>query len=227
MNIAKNEVPDGGVATQSPAVSSIPWVSLLWFAALMALIYTTVVWRLAQDWMIDEDMGHGFFVPLVVGYIVWQERDKWINLRSKPNYVLSSFFLIWGGAQLIVATVGAEFFLARTALIITLVGILFGMGGIRLVRAQLFVLFLLCFMIPLPAIIYSQITLRLQLFASSVAEAILTLIGIPVLPGNCRWSRPAAASARFSRFRSSLWSTESSSRSGIGFERFCSFQPSR
>ena len=36
-------------------------------------------------------------------------------------------------------------------------------------------------MIPIPAIIYNQITFPLQLFASAVAEAVLSIIGIPVL----------------------------------------------
>jgi exosortase len=36
-------------------------------------------------------------------------------------------------------------------------------------------------MVPLPAIIYNQITFPLQILASRVAEAALSLIGIPVL----------------------------------------------
>lgn len=36
-------------------------------------------------------------------------------------------------------------------------------------------------MIPIPAIIYNRITFPLQLFASSVAETILMVVGIPVL----------------------------------------------
>jgi exosortase len=42
-------------------------------------------------------------------------------------------------------------------------------------------MFLLIFMFPIPAIIYSRITLPLQLFASSVAETVLNFIGTPVL----------------------------------------------
>jgi exosortase len=36
-------------------------------------------------------------------------------------------------------------------------------------------------MIPIPAMIYARITLPLQLFASRVAETVLSLFGIPVL----------------------------------------------
>jgi exosortase len=53
-------------------------------------------------------------------------------------------------------------------------------GGKPLVKVLLFPLLLLPFMIPIPAIVYTQITFPLQLFASSVAEFTLGLINIPV-----------------------------------------------
>jgi exosortase len=49
------------------------------------------------------------------------------------------------------------------------------------VRALAFPLFLLLFMIPIPQIVYAQITLPLQLFASTVAANTLNLVGIPAL----------------------------------------------
>jgi exosortase len=51
----------------------------------------------------------------------------------------------------------------------------------RALRILSFPLFLLWFMIPIPAIIYNQITLPLQFLASEVAEKVLGLLGIPVL----------------------------------------------
>jgi exosortase len=55
------------------------------------------------------------------------------------------------------------------------------MGGTAAIRALLFPLLLLPFMIPIPTVIYNQITFPLQLFASQVAEYCLLLINIPVL----------------------------------------------
>ena len=48
-------------------------------------------------------------------------------------------------------------------------------------RALLFPLLLLPFMIPIPELIYNQITFPLQLFASQVAEFVLGVFQIPVL----------------------------------------------
>jgi exosortase len=55
------------------------------------------------------------------------------------------------------------------------------LGGTALVRELSFPLLLLPFMIPLPTVIYNQITFPLQLFASAVAEKSLEVLNVPVL----------------------------------------------
>jgi exosortase len=89
--------------------------------------------------------------------------------------------MAWGGLQGYFGMLGAELFLQRTSFLITRVGLLLVMGGISLIKELLFPLLLLPFMIPIPAVIYNQITFPLQLFASQVAETVLGLVGIPVL----------------------------------------------
>jgi len=80
-----------------------------------------------------------------------------------------------------VATLGAELFLARTAIVLSIIGAVWFLGGTQRLKILGFPLFLLFFMVPIPAIIYNQITFPLQLLASRAAEWALMLIGIPVL----------------------------------------------
>ena len=162
------------------ASKKISWVAIAWFAILLAVCYLPVLERLGSQWMNDEDMGHGLFVPIVAAYIAWQRRDVLAKLTFQPNY-WGLLLILWGAVQLFIGTLGAELFLQRTALLFSLAGILLVIGGTRLVRELAFPLCLLIFMIPIPRIIYTQITFPLQLFASSVAERTLDLIGIPVL----------------------------------------------
>ena len=135
---------------------------------------------MAAEWYTDDDMSHGFFVPAVAGYIIWQRRDELLRLPVQGS-AWGIPVIVWGGIQLILGTIGAEMFVSRTAFVITLVGIILYLGGSRLLRELAFPLFLLVFMIRIPAIIFKQITFPLQLFASEVAENALTLLGIPVL----------------------------------------------
>lgn len=159
---------------------AIPWVSLGWFAALLVLCYAPVLARLVKQWNEDEDMGHGFFVPVIAGWIAWQNRHELFNgpLKSSP---LGLVLVCFGALQLYIGTLGAELFLSRTAIIESLVGVVLFLGGWHAIRVLAFPLFLLVFMVPIPTVIYNQITFPLQLFASQVAAFALELIGIPVL----------------------------------------------
>ncbi|MCL5742646.1 MAG: exosortase [Acidobacteria bacterium] len=89
--------------------------------------------------------------------------------------------VIYGALQLWIGTLGVELFLSRTAFVISLSGIILLLGGTRYLRALAFPLFLLLFMVPIPAIVYNRITFPLQLIASQAAETALSLVQIPVL----------------------------------------------
>lgn len=164
----------------TPARQPMPLASVAWLGALLLVCYAPVLLRLGRQWVNDEDMGHGFFVPVVAGYIAWQMRDKFIGRELTPNY-WGLLLVGWGALQVVIASLAAELFLARTAFLISLTGVVLTLGGTYALRVLAFPLFLLVFMIPLPAVIYGQITLPLQLFASRVAEWALDMLNIPVM----------------------------------------------
>jgi exosortase len=113
-------------------------------------------------------------------YLAWQRRDRLLQLPWEPAW-WGIGVLLFGALQAYIGTLGAELFLQRSAFLISLLGMLLVMGGVALVRELLFPLLLLPFMIPIPAIIYNQITFPLQLLASQVAEVTLDFIGVPVI----------------------------------------------
>ncbi len=157
-----------------------PWAKIAWSAVLLLACYGDVLFQLVQEWATDDDMSHGFFVPVVAGYVVWQRRQALADIRPKGS-MWGLVLLIWAGFQLVVGTLGAEMFVARTSFMPALVGLLLYIGGFELVRELGFPLFLLLFMFRIPAIIYKQITFPLQMFASQVAERALSWLSIPVL----------------------------------------------
>lgn len=171
----------GQLPQESPTVARpIPWAALGWFTVLLIVVYFPIWKHLIEQWATDEDVGHGFFVPLVAAFVAWQRRDKLLEIECEPAW-WGVGIMLWGVLQSFIGTLGAELFLQRTSILITLVGMLLVFGGTKLVRALAFPLLLLPFMIPFPAVIYNQITFPLQLFASSVAENVLDFLGIPVL----------------------------------------------
>ncbi len=82
---------------------------------------------------------------------------------------------------MLLGTLAAQVFIARTAFLVSLAGAVLFLGGTRALSLLAFPLSLLLFLFPIPAIIYAHITLPLQIFASSAAETVLNWIGIPVL----------------------------------------------
>jgi exosortase len=135
---------------------------------------------LASQWNSDADMGHGFFVPVIAGYIAWQKRAQIADKLPKPNW-WGLALMLWAGFQLYVATLGAELFLARTSFVISIIGAVLLLGGTEYLKVFSFPLFLLFFMVPIPAVIYNQLTFRLQLIASQAAEVTIDVLQIPVI----------------------------------------------
>jgi exosortase len=169
----------------SPAVQTTPkrpFVSpqAAAIGVLIALCYIPAIRSLVFDWLNNEDVGHGFFVPLVAGYIVWLEREELLATPAKANWWGLGLVLL-GAAQSLLATLGVELFLSRSAIILTLAGAVWTVGGTAWLKKLAFPLFLLIFMVPLPAVIYNSITFPLQLRASQLADTALTVLAVPVL----------------------------------------------
>ncbi len=168
--------PTGSASTKTP----FSWTAIAWVSALLFICYAPVLKGLVAQWYNDPDMGHGFFVPAIAGYIAWQLKDRIADKAPVPNW-WGLVIMIWAGFQLYIATLGAELFLARTSIVFSIIGAVLLLGGTEYIKTFGFPLFLLFFMVPIPAIIYNQITFPLQLLASRVAETAITNIGIPVI----------------------------------------------
>ena len=156
----------------------ILWPWLLVF--LFVLLYAGILKGLISQWWNDPDYGHGFFVPLFSGYILWHERERWRNAEIKPsNFGL--VVMLGAVGLLLVGSLGAELFISRISMLGLLAGMILFLGGWNLLRAVSFPLSYLILMIPFPVIIYNQITFPLQLLASRLATTGLDLVHVPVL----------------------------------------------
>jgi exosortase len=161
-------------------VQPFTFASICWYLLLLILCYAPILHRLILQWSTDDDMGHGFFVPVVAGYIMWQSRERLQSAELKCSPV-GFVFLVLGALLSIAGTLGAELFTSRVAFLFSVFGCVLYLGGWAAARILAFPLFLLLFMVPIPAIIYNRITFPLQLLASQVAETVLAMCGIPVL----------------------------------------------
>jgi exosortase len=144
------------------------------------MLYASVLRHLVVQWWADPDYGHGFFVPLFSGYILWHERQRWTKTEIKPSN-FGFVVLIGAVGLLLLGSLGAELFMSRFSLLVLFAGMILFLAGWKMLRAVFSPLGYLVWMIPIPVIIYNQITFPLQLIASRLATASLELVQVPVL----------------------------------------------
>jgi exosortase len=170
-------VPESAVKT---SIAVFPWGTIGWVSVLLAVIYGPLLYWLASTWYYDADMGHGFFVPVIAGYIAWQKRNKIEGLVAKPNW-WGLAVMVWAGIQFYLGMLGAELFTARTSLVISIAGAVLLLGGTEYFKIFKFPIFLLFFMVPIPSVVYNNLTFPLQLRASEMAESAISFLQIPII----------------------------------------------
>ncbi len=155
----------------------IPGVIIL---ALVAYDYYAILRYLVYNWWIDPNFSHGFFVPAFSLFVLWQRRSALRKMEAEPSW-WGSLFIAGALAMMVVGVLGAELFLSRSSFVVLLGGLVVQFFGWGVFRAVLFPWAVLFLMIPIPTIIFNQITFPLQLLASRLATTLLSLLGVPVL----------------------------------------------
>ncbi len=150
-------------------------------AALALLVcYASTLRGMFNQWWNDEDMSHGFAVPLVIAWIVWRERARFLTLPVAPTWW--GFPLLLGAAAMqAISSLGLGLFASAVAFLVSAVGIILCLGGFGFLRVWAFPAALSLFMLPKLAIVYNQTTLPLQLLASRLASGTLSNLGFRVV----------------------------------------------
>jgi len=146
----------------------------------LAILYRQILYELAQDWWNNPDYSHGLVLPFVTLWLIWRRREKLAATPSAPsNFGL--LVMIGSLCLLFLGQLGAELFTTRVSLLFLLGGMVLFFFGWKHLRMVAFPLGLLLLAIPLPAIIFYQITFPLQLLASRLGSFFLETTRVPVL----------------------------------------------
>jgi exosortase A len=168
-----------------PRAIIFPGISRSWLvrfsllAAAFLYLYASTFPSLIADWWEDPNYSHGFLVPFLSAYFVWERRNKLYMTVIQPNS-WGLMLLLGGFCLFFLGQVGAEFFLVRFSMIAVLSGLLLYLFGWELLKVLSFPIAFLIFMIPFPSVLLNSITFPLQLFAAKVSTFSLQMIDIPV-----------------------------------------------
>ena len=164
---------------------SVPTPRTLWkpvaIAVALLFVYFSVLRKLGYDWWTDENYSHGLLIPLIIGYILWSERERFSREPARPSFLWGGLLVVFAMLSLWVGTAGAELYVQRMSLVLMLAGVTIYFWGWRFLRLLLVPLGLLILAIPIPTILFNKIAFPLQLFASRCAVWAMRLFDIPVL----------------------------------------------
>lgn len=166
--------------TRSESVSKNLVLAGALVVAGLAVLYRDVVPELVRAWGTDDNYSHGYLIPPIAAYLVWERRHRFLAAPSRSS-VFGLLMVAGSITVLALGVLGVELFLTRISLLGVLGGALLFLFGWARLRVVAFPLAFLILMIPLPAIIFNQIAFPLQLIASQFGEGVIRAVNIPVL----------------------------------------------
>ncbi len=162
--------------------------NLLLFLILVFFIIT-VLYReafvdLVERWAGNEEYSHGFIIPFLTLYFIWQKKNKFHNIQFNSSWW--GFFLVLVG--MIVLFIGRSsvlFIVMNYSFILVVIGLIWSVVGGAALKVILVPLLMLAFAIPLPSYLDALLSSELQLLSSQLGVEFIIWCDIPVfLEGN-------------------------------------------
>ncbi len=173
------------VSSELPVKDKNVW---LWGLLLIALGGLFFIYRdglqLMVKWWENEEYSHGYMIPLVALFLLWQQINALPEATRKGSW--AGFALVAIGLFLFfVGELSALYTLIQYGFLVSFTGVALAFFGTKSFRLTWAAFIYLIFMIPLPNFLYFNLSSQLQLWSSVIGVAVIRLFGISVhLEGN-------------------------------------------
>jgi exosortase len=157
------------------------YIKLIILAVLTFLTYIpTFMWMVYRWTAAETYYSHGFLVPLISGFIIWQKKSELGELKIEP-VKLGWLFFIFGISIHIISAMFQVYFSSGFSLILILVGLVLLSLGKNCLKQLLFPILFIAFMIPLPMVTIANLSFRLKIFAAQLATFIVNKLGVQAI----------------------------------------------
>ena len=147
--------------------------------SILLLTYLPTIRWMIDRWLEKESYyGHGFLIPLVSLFIIWQRKE--ILKKIKPAEDMMGLWVVIG--CVIINTLCAAlkvYFISGFSLVAAIIGLVLFIYGKEMVKNLVFPLLFLLAMVPLPLVLIGNLTVQMKLFATQVSVFILNRVGFP------------------------------------------------
>ena len=171
----------------APVVWSCPtvmWGLLAGAAFCVGTFFHPVLVRLYGIWMSSDEYSFGIFIPFISLFMLWQQRDRLALIRFEASW-LGVVVLVVGLVLGALGQLASSATIALYAFLISLAGLALAFVGRRGFAAVAAPLAMLILMLPLPDVLFRELSQALQLVSSRFGVAMLRAAGVSVfLEGN-------------------------------------------
>ncbi|MGJ0490505.1 VPLPA-CTERM-specific exosortase XrtD [Methylobacter sp.] len=161
------------------------YLALISFGLLLLLgAFSGGLEELVSRWEKQEEYSHGYMLPFIALYFIWQRKDLIQRSDFSPSWIGFGIVLL-ALAVFLVGEISALYILIQYAFIAVLMGIALAIMGWPEVKPVVVPILLLVFAIPLPYFLEASLSANLQLLSSKLGVSFIRWCQIPVyLEGN-------------------------------------------
>lgn len=145
-------------------------------AVIGVFFYSTLQW-LVISWLNNDYYSHGFLIPIISGYLIYNMRGDLKNIEKKQSqeglFVFMAGIIMYG-----IGSLNSIRFISGLSLLVTIFGLILYLYGWKFINKVKFPLVFLIFMIPLPII--DIVAPPAQTIAATGSFDIAKLVGLPI-----------------------------------------------
>ncbi len=154
------------------------------FVIVMGLLYHKTFLDMVRIWYHDANYSHGFLIPFLSAYFMWERRDRLAQIEFKPKNI-GLLLLCMGLTAYLLGAIGGANTTIRVSFFFVTLGLVIFLFGMDLYAVVSFPVLYLVFMVPLPAYLYDSIAFPLKSFISYISVECLNTMHMPAyLEGN-------------------------------------------
>ncbi len=162
----------------------LPWAWLLLAGLAVMQIYGHALLVMVERWIREEQYNFAFMLPLLAAYRFHVTRDRLVA-SAPASPVLIMAILLAAAILEVLGLASSIFYLQHLSFLLLLVALALYRFGPANLRILLPVFLFLLLAIPLPYVLESALTWRLQGLSAAIGSRLIAAFGIPVfLDGN-------------------------------------------
>ena len=155
-----------------------------------ACYHTTLIWMYGRFMGADSYYSHGFIIPFISGFFVWQKRD----ILKKEKVEISWWGLLFVFIAIlthILGTVIYVFSVSGFSIFFLIIGITLFIYGKNILKIIFFPLMFFLFMFPVPSAMINSISFPLKIIVTQSSVYIIRMLGITIFQEGFNISIPA------------------------------------